>query len=481
MEGSVRGSVRVMIEASVPSSSDSVQSGQASDSSTDGKSTSDESSKKLEKTKSEEQNSEDVKEMFGPSSLESERESPESSSDSSSTPVREIKSYTYQECYEVEGDIISLFTPVAYEKQYNGRVTVLGHEHHAQPVSLKYIDGVDQLYPLLNCVIISEHEEDEPMGKINLVHIGNTFTNASMNPISHCGVQGRSYIERLFSIFYDLNPQVYHKSQMLEYIFYAFWNISTHKDLYTNKFSCTNCGKPFPNINEKDSCNPETSKAKSKGHGCYSCPTLCYSVFCHSCIHGENLDPNHILCCDTTIKSVVELKYLRYECRREVFKIAKKQATDKCWGYHCIHQVLVHGLKSSVGENILPMPIIKYNAWLRLLYLMQQFKVFVLHLDGSIRHSVSCMIDNGGLEYNAENHPWLEYNSEKEINDAQPTYHFQTFNCATKSALTLCIVDLGEATSAIQSKEKLYVFMFLLFILPQILYLTLLLLISSGL
>ena len=112
---------------------------------------------------------------------------------------------------------------------------------------------------------------------------------------------------------------------------------------------------------------------------------------------------------------------------------------------------------------------------------MQQFKVFVLHLDGSIRHSVSCMIDNGGLEYNAENHPWLEYNPEKDINDTQPTYNFQTFNCATKSALTSCIVDLGEATSAIQSKEKLYVFLFLLFILPQILYLTLLLLISSGL
>ena len=152
VEGSVSGCVRVMSEASVGSCSDSVQSGQASNSSKDSGSTSDESSKKLEKTKSEEANFNDIKEMFGPSSHESARESPESSS-ASSTSVKEMKGYIHDECFEVEGDIISLFTPVAYEKAFNGRVTVLGHEHHSQPVSLKYIDGVGQLFPLHNCVI----------------------------------------------------------------------------------------------------------------------------------------------------------------------------------------------------------------------------------------------------------------------------------------------------------------------------------------
>ena len=76
-------------------------------------------------------------------------------------------------------------------------------------------------------------------------------------------------------------------------------------------------------------------------------------------------------------------------------------------------------------------------------------------------------MDNGGLEYFTENHPWLSYNPNKKINENQSLYNFQIYECATKPSLISCLRKLEEATSNTQIKEKLYVNLFCFIIICQ--------------
>ena len=379
------------------------------------------------------------------------------------TSEKDQDSYFRTSCIAVPGDILSLFTPVEFDKDSTaGSVNILGHQHHPEPVSLKHFDGLEELFLQQNCVLLSEHQVGEPMDILNLVHIGNTFTNASMNPILHCGVQGRKCIERLFSIFYTQDPTQILKSVLIEHIFGAFHNITVNQDLYTKSIKCSICNKCIPPSYDSDDGNSDIGDSESEDLACYSCrQTFCKNIFCKSCVNDKKYKNNSEICqdCHTNRKEFIERRYMKYHFRCEVKKMIIHSPDAVSMKYHCIHQAIVYGLNSLEGCKIIPLsPSIEANSWFRLMYLLHQMKVFLLHLDGTVSHSVSCIIENGCLAYTSENHPWLTYSPDKKANTNQPVYNLQIFQCATKTALTSCIRKLQEASSVIQCTENLYVF-----------------------
>ena len=113
----------------------------------------------------------------------------------------------------------------------------------------------------------------------------------------------------------------------------------------------------------------------------------------------------------TSINNVIERKYMKFDLRDGVEKLILKSYSPVCMRYYRIHQAIVYGLRSSDGCKICPLsPKTEASSWFCLMYLLHRFKVFVLYLDGTVSHSVSCIMENGGLEYLTENHPLLTYN-----------------------------------------------------------------------